>query len=266
MDKIDVHKCTASQRFLEIVWDIFFLQKKRGVDLTQHFPWFFDKTANFLTFEAIVDGHTAGGLVVLEKIINDIKIGLVGLVCVDARYRGNGLLRKLMSKMEQVCIREQYSGLVLWTSQHSLYSPHGFMVSDDSVIVKINVKNKGKETPNPNLIFKINECFDLALPPFAEKMYRYSDIGIYILYCEKNEEKYIIDFHGEIENVIKEFASNVSHKFILNAFNTEVNEILSAKNLADIEIIHQNIKMIKALDNTKTQSLKELRFLINERI
>lgn len=266
MEKIDVHKNATSQAFLNIAWDIFFNKKNRGISLERHFPWLFDKTLNYTAIEMKLHDEVVGGLVVVEKIINNLKIGLVGLVCIREKFRGNGLLEKLMTTLDKVSCEEKFSMLVLWTSQHWLYKPYGFNVDDDSIIAKMQLKKDYPDCIDISKTFNTTDEYDIPLPPFADKLLKYKDKNVEFIYCEKGNEKYLLDYTGSTDMVIKTFFANISQNFTLNSFDGKLKELASVDSYAHIDITKQQIQMVKILNKTEEESLKDIRFAVYERI
>lgn len=266
MEKIEVHKNAASQEFLHIAWDIFFYKKNRGISLERHFPWLFDKTLNYTTLEIKSNDKIVGGLVVVEKTIHNVKVGLVGLVCISEDFRGKGLLKKLMTALDKICCEDEFSMLVLWTSQHSLYKPYGFNVEDDSIIARMHLKKDHSDCLDIPKTFNSVDKSDVPLPPFADNLLKYKDKNVEIIYCEKGNEKYLLDYTGSMDVVIKTFFANISQAFTLNSFVCKMQELASANSYAEIDITKQQIQMVKILNETEKESLKDIRFAVYERI
>lgn len=234
--------------------------------MSRHFPWLFNHTSDYITLELSINDEVVGGLIVLEKKINKIKIGLVGLVCIDSHWRGHGLLKHIFGKLEDICSKEKFSALILWTSQHRLYEPYGFHISDNCIMAKIKARKSCLDKLYLSSKYSINERQDLALPPFANKISQYKDDEVSIIYCEKGKDRYIVDYSGALYNVIKNFSTNVNREFILNSINSKAKDILSTNNFADIEITQQKIQMIKILNEKDEAFLGDIKFKINERI
>lgn len=254
----------ASQGFLNIVWDVFFKQKNRGINLKIHFPWLFDSSTPFLSFEINKNEEIVGGLIVAEKNINSIKVGLLGLVCIDEAFRGKGYLNKLMNSALSTLALENFDAIYLWTSQHDLYKKYGFYSLDDSILVKVRyITNSQTESKSK---IKITERADLSVPPFANSVYQADTDDVSIIYCENNQSKYILSYDGILEDVIKTFGVFVGDTFYINSLDVCKNEFQEAKKYAHIEIKKQNIQMVNVFKTESLQAINKTHFAANERI
>ncbi|MDI3361446.1 GNAT family N-acetyltransferase [Lelliottia sp. V89_10] len=264
MVDITCRKNIASQEFLNIVWDVFFLKKSRGRSLKIHFPWLFDSSTQFLSFEIIKNKEIVGGLIVAEKNINSIKVGLLGLVCIDERFRGKGYLKKLMDSALSTIALENFDAIYLWTSQHDLYKKYGFSSLDDSILVKVKYITNSHSEPKAKI--KITERADLSIPPFASSIYQADIDDVSFIYCENNQSKYILSYNGILESVIKAFGAFVDDTFYINSYDVCRNEFLEAEKYAHIEIYQQNIQMVKVIKTESLQVINKTHFAANERI
>ncbi|WP_049856337.1 GNAT family N-acetyltransferase [Trabulsiella odontotermitis] len=265
MVSIEVSKNAASQQYLQIVWDTFFKQKSRGVSLQAHFPWLYNSSNNFFTLEIKRSGITAGGLVLAEKIFGNLKIGLVGLVCIDDKYRGQGLFGKIMHELNHVSVSEGFSALYLWSSQQYLYKKYGFESFDDNLLAEVKLKTDIKLTCSERKK-QIIERPDLPIPPFADAVYQFDSNNVSILYCTNSNNKFVISFKGAIKDVVLQFGFFCKNTFYINLKNTDKDKITKAMEFAYIDIAQQNIQMIKFFEVKKIDQIKHIHFLLNERI
>lgn len=264
MVDIRLKKNTASREFLQIVWDVFFTQKRRGRSLKIHFPWLFDSSLTYCSFEMYENEEIVGGLVVVEKKVNDIKVALLGLVCIDEKHRGKGYLKKLMDSALSTIKKGNFDAIYLWTSQHDLYKRYDFQSIDNSILVKVRCAiNSQIDTDNK---IKIIERPDLSVPPFANSLYQFVTDEISIIYCEDDKTKYILSYAGELQEIIKKFGSFADDIFYINSFSNCEDQFLEAKEYADIEIKKQNIQMVNVLKTESLQTIKNTHFAANERI
>ncbi|EQA0461057.1 GNAT family N-acetyltransferase, partial [Escherichia coli] len=264
MININMRKNNASREYLDICWDTFFKSKNRGLDLVAHFPWLTSGSSSFISYEVEKNNQIVGGLIVLERDIRNLKIGLVGLVCVKKECRGQGIFKALMRKMLISCKESHFSALYLWSSKHSIYEKFDFELHDKNILVKIKVINDGdfgKPILNNYGDVNIIHRTDLAVPPFASGIYELKTECGSIVYCESNGNKYIINHENTVENVILEFGKFNKDEFFLNTIIDRKNNILSMKDYFDVEIIRQNIQMVNLIDKASIDKVYKINFL-----
>ncbi|WP_187641900.1 GNAT family N-acetyltransferase [Escherichia albertii] len=269
MVNINVRKNNASREYLDICWDTFFKSKNRGLDLHVHFPWLTSESSSFFSYEAEKNNQIVGGLIVLKRDIRNLKIGLVGLVCIKEEYRGQGIFKALMRKMQISCIESHFSALYLWSSKHSIYEKFDFELHDKNILAKIKIINDGDSRESifhPYESVNIIRRTDLAVPPFASGVYELKTGSGSIVYCEGYGGKYIISHENTIENAIFEFGKLSKDVFFLNAVIDQESDILSVKEHFDVEIIKQNIQMVNVIDKANIDKVYKINFLVNERI
>jgi len=123
--------------YIKLFWQVFFLDKGRGLNVESHFPWIQNSIENIWCVVLRDNNKVFGGLVVRPLQFGDgenhLEIGTLGLVCVHPDYRGCGCAKKLI----ELAINESkslgYDALTLWTNKWELYSPHGFLLYDESL-------------------------------------------------------------------------------------------------------------------------------------
>lgn len=121
-------------QFETVVWDVFFESKNRGISLLRHFPWLSndDNLAYYMVAE--LEGQVIGGLAVRKWVGSaasyQVKIGLIGLVCIAPVFRGRGFATALMNATLKQASYEGFDALTLWTEKSFLYKRYGFVEAD----------------------------------------------------------------------------------------------------------------------------------------
>lgn len=116
-----------------LIWEVFFSSRGRGIDLQTHYPWIGDRTGVTSILIGQDDRHneeaTAAALIIKEEtLLDSVKVGLVGLVCVNEAFRGNGLSHQLLCVAAEVGREKSHRSLILWTNKPNVYARHGFVV------------------------------------------------------------------------------------------------------------------------------------------
>ena len=209
--KISISR-TASVNLKKIFWDIFFRLKNRGVSLERHFPWLKGTSTEAIFFEATKLSVSVGGLVLREirYLIDkkELKIGLIGLVCVVPESRGIGVAGELLKEAIAYAKKHGFDFLTLWTNQHKIYLPHGFYLMDTWCFGWVDASSKQKNA-KADLSFQSHifvENRTLPLPPFADSIYEYSVGNISFTLLNDKDGVVVVWYEGE--------GTEVAHKMI----------------------------------------------------
>lgn len=117
--------------FAELVWDVFFQERGRGLSLARHFPWL-GRDAE-VRYACLMDGQDlVAGLV--ARRIGTTSTAAIGLVCVRSSRRGQGLGRLLLQHSLDALDALGFTALTLWTGKPDVYRKQGFSVQDLSVL------------------------------------------------------------------------------------------------------------------------------------
>lgn len=213
---------TISVHLRNIFWNVFFETKKRGVSLDRHFPWLENHSNEVIICEAIISSVTVGGLVIrLKKYIieeKEIKVGMIGLVCVKTEHRGQGIAKELLIEAIQYAKSENFDYLTLWTSQHHIYARHQFQLLDtwlyggggfDSTCEKI-------VTHKLDLLAHWTENMILPLPPYARKIYEYKSDQCQIVLVEDILGYIVASYQGDVVNVASVIVTSLPTQWRLN--------------------------------------------------
>lgn len=121
--------------YAALLWDVFFVQRCRGLSLEEHFPWL-RQAEEGLRFATLSDGgRVLAGLTVRRC---NLETAAIGLVCVHPEHRGQGLSAQLLQQALRELDRLGLAATTLWTGKPGVYEAHGFALHDDSLQCQVN--------------------------------------------------------------------------------------------------------------------------------
>jgi GNAT superfamily N-acetyltransferase len=253
--KISISR-TASVNLKKIFWDIFFRLKNRGVLLERHFPWLEDTSTDATFFEATKVSVSVGGLVLREiKYFIDekeLKIGLIGLVCVIPESRGIGVAGALLKEAISYAEKHGFDYLTLWTNQHKIYLPHGFYLIDNWCFGWINASSKQKKA-KADLSFQSHlfvENRTLPLPPFADSIYEYSVDNISFTFLNDKDGVVVVWYEGEVTEVAHAMIEVFPAQWRLNVVKDDPLIHALASCGANVDLRPVNLQMWLNLDHS----------------
>lgn len=203
----------------ELIWDVFFASRQRGVDLPAHFPWIDqDRGTYCLTLSLRDSGHVLATLVLR---IPDLPLGsrhaMIGMVCVEEAWRGQRLSSQLLSNAITIALNQSVDSLVLWTTQPSIYSSHGF--KPDSEVCD----TFGQVTLNNSILCsqlkftKETTGIERGLPPFGHRLIQFKSDWAQVIVVETTSSLSIAEFTGTPTAVLDLIESVLPITHTLNA-------------------------------------------------
>lgn len=98
---------------------------------------------------------------------------MIGMVCVDQAWRGQGLSTQLLSNAINFSSEQQINSLLLWTTQPGIYSRHGF-TSDTEICDTFGRVTLNSVRPREYVKFtKGSPGTSFGLPPFGQRLVRF---------------------------------------------------------------------------------------------
>ena len=172
----------SSPGWLDLMWSTFFRERGRGRSLAEHFPWLTDLRRSRTWLATILDDRSqpVAGLAV-KRHFDHSDTASIGLVCVRADRRGQGLSQSLLSGAIKQAHALGMTRLTLWTGKPAVYLKLGFQPRDLALFGW--VKNTGASPPSITSPTRRVTWPDSAerqgcnrgLPPFAIDAYRLID-------------------------------------------------------------------------------------------
>jgi GNAT superfamily N-acetyltransferase len=163
-----------------LIWEIFFGSRQRGVDWLTHFPWVNQDEGTYCLMLSPRDSVNVVATLVLRipSQTHVSRYAMLGMVCVDEKWRGQGLATQLLSSAITFSTDQRVGSLILWTTQPSVYVGHGFKPDREvrdtlgqvtlNPLVSCSQIRFGKETTG----------IARSLPPFGNRLIRYeSDLA-----------------------------------------------------------------------------------------
>lgn len=236
---------TPSATLKNLFWDIFFTSKNRGISLERHFPWLENSSCNVAFFEATMSSVVIGGLVLRQRnyVIDgkEIKIGMIGLVCVASENRGVGIAAELLKKTIAYADNEGYDYLTLWTNQHHIYASQKFYVADPWLYGWVQTDNCFKKLDGNNKT--ISESKSTPLPPFATAAFEYSLGCLSFTLLKDKEGDIVIEYKGHAADLGLFMIQTLSDRWRLNVVKND--PLISAlmNYGADVKLSAVNLQM-----------------------
>jgi GNAT superfamily N-acetyltransferase len=129
----------APAGFASLCWRVFFESRGRGVSMRAHFPWWaIPRQAFFVTLRSGAEVLAGCAVRLIADRTGQRRAGAIGLVCVDARHRGEGHSARVLERAKEHADRMGLSDLVLWTNHPGLYERHGFRLDDNALFGTIS--------------------------------------------------------------------------------------------------------------------------------
>lgn len=158
-----------------LIWEVFFALRQRGIDFSTHFPWIEQAIGTYcLTLSETNDGPPLATLVLRElDLSSGSRCAMIGLVCVNHAWRGQGLSTRLISNALAFAAEQQIHSLLLWTTQPGIYSKHGFTSNTETCETFGQVKVNSSRACALVKFSKNHPGTSRGLPPFGKQLIRF---------------------------------------------------------------------------------------------
>jgi GNAT superfamily N-acetyltransferase len=240
---------TPSADLKNLFWNIFFISKNRGISLKRHFPWLENRSCDVVFFEATVSSVAIGGLVLRKKkyLIEDkeIKIGMIGLVCVASENRGVGVAAALLTKTIAYADSQSYDFLTLWTSQHHIYATKQFYVTDPWLYGWIHTDKCAKRLDNYKYLDKktISEIKLAPLPPFATAAFEYSSGSLSFTLLKDKDGDIVVEYKGNVADLGLFMIQTLPERWRLNVVKNDPLISVLINYAADVKLTAVDLQM-----------------------
>jgi GNAT superfamily N-acetyltransferase len=216
--------------YAELVWQVFFSSRQRGINLGTHFPWMLPSEAAGRWVATLEDnGETIAGLVI--KALDDSKQpqAAIGLVCVKPERQGQGWGRELLSLSIAAAWEAGIAALTLWTGKPEVYRGHGFEIDDDGLFGWV-------QSPGPAAGALAPPHHQLPWPDTAELNSRsrglppYAKSAMRLVAASQRAELVVIhdatgptlaEWHGDEEVVVNLLMHTMPRRWRLNALGSD---------------------------------------------
>jgi GNAT superfamily N-acetyltransferase len=265
------------KQFTDLVWDVFFRAKSRGITVHAHFPWIDGNNSSAWYVVLRHNERVVGGLVVKDieesRLSGRLKVGAIGLVCIDSAYRGQGYAKALLEAAIVEATMRGYDALTLWTQKRDVYSPQGFRLLDDSIFGSIDMSD-ALINENENIdalryqVRRMQFPKELGLPPFARGGSILATANAQVIFVEDNVGPILADWSGGDADVSIMLRMLPEKKWRINAHQGDnllnVLEVRGAK----LNLAPSNLQMWLPLKKefADTDWTKIFRFSVLDRI
>lgn len=201
----------------ELIWEVFFASRCRGLNLETHFPWLNDEVVVTVTLadpQAPDHSETVAALVLKADPVQ--RIGLVGLVCVREDCRGIGLSSVLLNKASEVAGGRGIDCLVLWTNKPEVYISQGFAVDSNDVFGTVKLKQYAAGKPSLD-VRRSDEVLRCGIPAFATGIERYASDDAVLTLLRTPNGMSVVAWSGTRDAVADLFEQVLPAEFSLNA-------------------------------------------------
>lgn len=204
----------------DLVWEVFFASRGRGIGLDEHFPWLSDPNGVHCLWlkDDLSGGAVAAALVVRErKVSPNTVIGQVGLVCVQEARRGQGLSRHLMAEAVRLAHARGLSDLVLWTTKPQVYAKTGFVPESQDIFVRVQAPLEMA----PLQISVIRSTASCNLPPFANAAWQWRSDSAQLTTLEGSGGVTLAAWQGEPRALLPLLCAAMPSQWCVNLSQTD---------------------------------------------
>jgi GNAT superfamily N-acetyltransferase len=261
---------SASSEFLDMVWTVFFRERGRGLTLGVHFPWLADPGGAHAWLATIHDDRPQllAGLVV-KRHFNRLDTASIGLVCVRADKRGQGLSQSLLSGAVAGANALGMTCLTLWTGKPSVYLKHGFEIWDQSVFgwVRTTVERAPSTMGLPRRLSwpdaEERNTRNRGLPPFSVGGYRLIDAfdrGHAVVVVDV-DGPIVAEWDGDVVAVAQMLRAALPATWRLNALHNDPLIAALQTSGVDVDLRESQLQMWRADTGAARTNLPRLRIL-----
>lgn len=262
-----------SPGFERVAWDVFFQSRNRGLSLEKHFPWIVESLDAGFYLLAEIEGNVVGGLVIKNwrGLIDDreVKLGVIGLVCVSSDLRGQGIFRKIIKAALSQARADSFDALTLWTGSPALYTHYGFLGADAWQYGWIYKREGECKNVNGDLDeLKIIEMQGTPVPPFAQSVYQLLGRNASVFLIRDGRGWIVSGYKGNVRDAAHLMVKKLSDSWRLNVQKNDslLNELKQIG--CEIDVKPVNLQMWHTIDPELAVSdlVNNIRIPVLERI
>lgn len=256
--------------YAELVWQVFFASRQRGIDLKTHFPWLLPSEQSGRWVGTLKDGgETIAGLVVKALGGPEHRHAALGLVCVAPEKQGQGWGRHLLSLSVAAAREAGIDALTLWTGKPEVYAKHGFEVDDSGLLGWIQSPFRAAGISAP--VYRQMPWPDATeasirmrgLPPYAQSAVRVVSTHepAELIVIHDTSGPALAEWQGTDEAVVELLTNTMPDRWRLNALSTDT--LPAALDLAGarLQLQPSRLQMWLSLSSTPRTASGALRLL-----
>ncbi len=187
----------------DLIWEVFFESRNRGIDLITHFPWI-DNKKNLFCIALSVENQKdiiATLIVRMHDTLSGLRCAMIGMVCVKEAWRGLGLSAKLISETIIFTEEQKIDTLLLWTTQPKIYSKHGFTSDTENRDTYCRVSINSLSSRSEVKFRRGKSATSRGLPPFATKLMHFENNVAELTVLETADGKALAEWNGSPSDV-----------------------------------------------------------------
>lgn len=253
----------------QLIWNVFFASRGRGINLSTHFPWIDTADDVFCLAirdprSAIVEKTIATTIIKSTKTKAGVRLGLVGLVCVAEEWRGKGLSSRLISDAIDFARKVDLDALVLWTQKPEVYTGHGFVPDNQELFGhvervlsrRLNVKFTTKMWPELGELKS-----QRGLPAFAVGGRLISAESAEVIVLDSPNGVTVAEWHGSDTAVADLLENALPNQWRLNVNEKNSLVVELSKRNFKIDLKAGSLRLVKNLKNSSLLTLPEINLL-----
>lgn len=251
-----IFEARLQPRFAALAWDVFFAERSRGLNLGRHFPWLGREDG--LHYGYLTDGgELVAGLCTRRIPAAGLKAAAIGLVCVRADRRGEGLGRQLLDKSLGALDARGFDALTLWTGKPEVYRNQGFEIDDPSLLLHID-----DWQPSPQIMAATTGWPDSrGLPPYALGGQRLHSEAAEALVLTDPRGCAVAEWQGDDDDVAELLAATMPARWRLHALPGDTLPARLARRGATIQTEAQRLQMWRWHPGQTKRTVPALRVL-----
>lgn len=255
----------------DLIWQTFFVERQRGIVLSEHFPWMVKPSDGVLYASLRQNRGLVGGLAVKRLAGPGLSNGdfvAIGLVCVDSQLRGQGMASRLL---EETLTRLKQLGTgaaTLWTGKPGVYTRHGFELAEPAWFGQVSMLTMSAPGSGEFRLRRWPDSDELTtlqrgLPPFAHHAQRISSrdgrASAIVIYDAAGAA--LAEWHGDDDQVAALLRETMPAQWRMNAIQGDT----LAKTLegvgASTRLEASHLQMWKHFGSARRSPLPSLRLL-----
>ena len=262
----------SSPELLDLMWSTFFQERGRGRgrSLVEYFPWLTDLRSSGTWLVTIRDDRSqpVAGLVVKRHFAH-FDTASVGLVCVLADRRGQGLSQSLLSGAIEQAHALGMTRLTLWTGKPAVYLKLGFQPRDSALLgwvrntaaLPASITSAARRMTWPDSAER--QGCNRGLPPFAVDAYRLIDVldRAQAIVVDDGSGPIVAEWRGDDLDVAHLLRASLPARWRMNALQGDrlIDELIGCG--LDVDLAESCLQMWRIDAGVSRNALPPLRLL-----
>lgn len=253
----------------ELMWRVFFESRSRGISLARHFPWVNSVDGVYCISIKNIDGLDKNKIIATLAMRQEVNAdggcyGLIGLVCVEEKFRGNGLSSLLLEGAIQAGTDLNWNALVLWTQKPELYQNHEFVIDGQELFGHVSNRLAtivDKEFDSRFAHQDYEFISSAGLPGFATALLQIRKENIKVLVLKTKSGYSIANWEGSNDDVANFLIDVMPKSWGINYLpGDHLIALLEEKGL-ELQAVTGATRMVRKLINCDSADYRNIRIL-----